>query len=224
MSGRGRRLGLAAALAVLGVPLATAARADPPAPAAPVRRADLLVTCGRIGEEAPGRLTIDVPEVRAIVPGSDGTRAELRFRALGPSAGTRPLASGDARRQIGLKLRALDDCNLLYVMWRAGPPGLVVQLKRNPGRRTHRECAAGGYRTLRAARGTAPGPLAADGAEHLLAAELDGATLRVFVDGALAWEGPVPEDAADLAGPAGLRSDNGRFDLELRTGPASLRP
>lgn len=211
----------AAALGAGGEPAAPAAVAGPAgAPVAAVRLAGLSVTTGRLRELAPGRLAVDDPELRAVHRGTGGARAELRFRYLGAPASIRPLASGEARRQIGLKLRARDDCNLLYAMWRASPPAVVVQVKRNPDARTHGECGAGGYRRLAGERSS---PVASfeDGREHVLAAELAGGALRVTADGAVVWAGALPPDAAALAGPAGLRSDNGRFELELRIGEAA---
>lgn len=174
------------------------------------------VTRGRVHALGDGRARIDEPKVRAVVPRSDGDAAELRFVYLGPSATGAPLASGELRRQIGLKLRAQDGCNLLYVMWRIAPEArIVVSLKRNPGQRTHRQCGARGYTNLRATAGVQPPPIT-PGSRHVLRATLSGRELRVFADGALAWQGEVGAEALALAGPAGLRSDNGRFEVELR--------
>ncbi len=173
------------------------------------------VTRGHIEALWGGRARVREPKMRAVVEASDGDDAELRFTWLGPSDGVAPLASGELRRQIGLKLRAADGCNLLYVMWRLAPKAqLVVSLKRNPGQRTHAECGARGYRNLRPRAGTQPAPPAL-GVEHRLHAKLEGRVLGVWADGVLAWEGDVGDEVLALQGPAGVRSDNGRFDLEL---------
>jgi hypothetical protein len=173
------------------------------------------VTRGRVEPLADGRARVREPKMRAVVDASDGDAAELRFRYLGPAEGVAPLASGEVRRQVGLKLRAADGCNLLYVMWRIEPKAqLVVSLKRNPGQRTHRECGARGYRNLVARAGTQPPPLALN-VEHRLHAELDGRILRVWADRALAWEGDVGDETLALRGPAGVRSDNAALELEL---------
>ena len=47
-------------------------------------------------------------------------------------------------------------------------------------------------------------------------AELTGTQLRVLVDGAEVWLGAVPDGVLDIDGPAGVRSDNGAFDFDLR--------
>ena len=99
-------------------------------------------------------------------------------------------------------------------MWRLAPtPGIVVSLKRNPGRRTHAACGNHGYRNLPGARATPAAVV--PGTTHTLAAVLAGGTLRVWADGAPAWEGVVDAETLALDGPAGVRSDNGRFDIEL---------
>lgn len=180
---------------------------------APVER--WCVTLGRVDGDG-GRARVDAGKMRAVVPASDGNAAELRFVYRGPSREAAPLASGELRRQIGIKLRAEDGCNLLYVMWRIEPKSrLVVSIKRNPGARTHRECGVRGYRNLTTGDGVALPPLVA-GEEHALRAEIVGATLRVMVDGETAWQARLDDEAQALRGAAGVRSDNGRFDVELR--------
>lgn len=175
------------------------------------------VTKGHVEALGDGRARVSEPTMRAVVPGADGDDAELRFTYLGGSDGARALASGEMRRQIGIKLRAADGCNLLYVMWRIEPRAqIVVSLKSNPGMRTHRECGARGYRNLVAHGGVQPAPLAPN-VEHRLRAKLEGRVLRVWADRVLAWEGDVGDEVLALRGPPGVRSDNGRFDLELLT-------
>lgn len=210
--------------AILGGAAALAAACCAPAPARgselqPVSRGDLHVTLGEIKTGSGGRLSIESPKVRAVLARPRLRFAELRFRYLGPSAQTAPLASGEKRRQIGLKLLAQDGCNLVYAMWRIEPePGLVVSIKRNPGMSRWRECGARGYRSVKPDERTAI-PVLAPGEEHRLTARLEGEQLRIEVDGALAWRGRLGKDAFELEGPVGLRTDNGRFDLALRVPP-----
>jgi hypothetical protein len=174
------------------------------------------VTLGHVDAAADGRARVTAAKMRAVVPRSDGNAAELVFVYRGPSDDVAPLASGELRRQIGIKLRAEDGCNLVYVMWRLEPKArIVVSLKRNPGQRTHAECGARGYRNLTSGDGVATPPLL-PGETHALAADLVGSILRVRADGAVVWQGDVGGDATALRGPAGLRTDNGKFDVELR--------
>lgn len=181
-----------------------------------VRLSQLDVTNGPLEEIGGNKLRVSVDRLRAVLKDREpGQRiAELRFTYLGPTAG-RPLQSGELRRQIGLKLLARDACNLLYVMWRIEPePKLVVSVKSNFVGTTSAECGGDGYLTIRPRRARDVGAPAV-GTPHVLRAELRGSELRVYVDGALAWEGPLGHYIEGLAGPAGLRSDNGRFELQL---------
>jgi hypothetical protein len=187
----------------------------------PVAADALCVTHGAM-RPAGEALRLAAAAVRAFARGSSGERAELRFRYLGRSDEVSKLASGDVRAQLGLKLRALDGCNLVYVMWRFEPkPELVVQVKRNPGARTNAECGTRGYERVKPARSArvgAPEP----GSRHALGAVLDGRDLVVRADGAVVWQGTLPASADDLVGgPAGLRADNVAAELELAAEPAA---
>lgn len=205
------------ALAVAGaLALALGARARAEDSLRPVARGDLRVTLGELVPGPEGMLRVEAPKLRAALLDRGPQEARLRFRYLGPTGESAPLASGELRRQIGLKLREQDGCNLVYVMWRLAPrPELVVSLKRNPGMRRSAECGAGGYRNLEPER-RGPLPELVPGGEHRLSARLEGEILQVEVDGALAWSGRLGPEALELRGPVGLRTDNGRFDLELK--------
>ncbi len=41
--------------------------------------------------------------------------------------------------------------------------------------------------------------------------------MKVFADNALVWEGSVGADALAFDGPVGIRSDNARLQIRLRT-------
>ncbi len=176
-------------------------------------RASLQVTEGRL--EPGERLRVEAAKFRAVVPGAEGSAAELRFTYLGRTREAAALRSGEMREQLGLKLRAADGCNVLYAMWRFAPKaGVVVSLKRNPGQHRSVECTNHGYQNLKPSRAAAV-PAPAPGTSHVLAAAVRGDRLQVQVDGATAWEGPLPAEALELRGPPGLRSDNARFEFEL---------
>jgi hypothetical protein len=128
------------------------------------------------------------------------------------------LESGELRRQIGLKLRAQDTCNVIYVMWHIEPAtGIVVSVKRNRGQRTHVDCGARGYTIIRAARRT-PVPTVEPGSWHSMRAALGEGALTVWSDGAVVWEGALPVNLIDFDGPVGVRSDNARFEIEYLVG------
>jgi len=188
-----------------------------PRPLTRVSLQQLRATEGALAPGPKGRWLVEVPKMRAVVPASTSPMAELRFTYLGPTEVLQALASGELRRQVGLKLRAQDGCNVVYVMWRLAPkPGLVVSIKSNPRQHTSAACGNRGYTIVRP-RQREPVPLIARGASHVLRADLDGSSLRVHVDGTLVWEGRLPPEALAFDGPVGLRTDNGRFELELFT-------
>jgi hypothetical protein len=177
---------------------------------------ELCVTRGAIDQAA-----ITQPTVRAFAPSAAGDAAQLAFTLKGDARTARALANGQDRRQVGLKLRAQDGCNVIYVMWRLDPkPKLDVSVKRNPGKRSHEECGAEGYAKVKPTRRPSPPPELISGGAHTLRAEIQGDDLFAWIDGTLAWQGRLPDDARALAGPAGLRTDN----LELANLVLSAAP
>ena len=185
----------------------------------PVSKSNLCVTEGAI-EELPGqRLTVNVAKMRAYVNAYTQPLAEMRFTYLGGTPNEAPLASGEMRRQFGLKLRAQDACNLIYAMWRIEPESkLVVSAKSNPGQHTSAQCGNRGYQNIKPSR-SVPVPALTPGDPHTLRAEMNGAEMRVFADKSLVWEGSVGPDALAFDGPVGIRSDNARLQIYLETGP-----
>ena len=199
---------------VAAVLIACTANAGPVRQLHEVDAGALCVTKGAIASGA-----IAEPTVRAFALGSAGDAAELRFTFGGDSDHARALASGQLRRQLGLKLRAADSCNVVYVMWRLDPkPKLEVSVKHNPGMRTHEECGANGYTKVKPSRATAV-PVLGAGEAHALRAEIRGDTLVAWIDGEVVWEGELPAEARDLAGPAGLRTDNVKLERVVLAAP-----
>lgn len=189
-------------------------RAGGPADATPrlaLREVAPASLCITKGELVGAR--VEAPTFRAVLPGHSGDAASIRFVVRGPTATSRALASGSNRRQLGLKLRARDGCNLLYVMWRLYPkPKLDVSIKLNPGARTHRDCGVHGYTTIEPTRiGVLPD--LAPGTQHELRAEIRDDGIVAWIDGRVMWRGPMPAEAHDLSGPAGVRSDNLAYEL-----------
>jgi hypothetical protein len=169
------------------------------------------------------RFTIDEPTVRAVAPASHGDAVALRFTFRGDSAAKAALASGQVRRQLGVKLRAGDGCNVVYVMWRLDPTPLVeVSTKINPGAHVHDDCGAGGYTKVKAVRSEPPPPLRI-GASHTLAAEIIGDELTARIDDKVVWRGRLADDVRAIDGPGGMRTDNVALDAELLVAPIDKR-
>lgn len=182
------------------------------------------ITEGRITRAGNQWMRVDSTKMRAVLGWTSKPEAEIRFRYLGETEDHSLLRSGAERTQIGVKLKAQDDCNVLYVMWRISPvSSLVVSVKSNPGQHRHADCGNSGYTNLYGTL-SRPIPKLAEGSEHSLHATLAGTFLSVNVDGALAWEGHVEDDVLRFDGPVGLRSDNARFDFQFLANPASSSP
>ena len=172
---------IALAAAVLGC-ATTAQSARLPLQAVP--RSALCFTAGKPGPSAStGPVRVAAGGVRAVVAGDHSRSVEVAFTYEGPSAVAAPLANGELRRQIGLKLRAKDTCNVVYVMWHIEPTQTVaVSVKHNAGESKHAECGATGYDNLQPAT-WARAPIIERGVPHVLRADLDGNDLRVTADG-----------------------------------------
>ncbi len=183
-----------------------------------VGRGSLCVTEGAIDKAAGDRLSVNVPKMRAYVNTWVSQLVEVHFTYLGATAQESRLASGQTRRQFGLKLRAQDPCNLVYAMWRIEPESkLVVSVKRNPTEHTSAECGNRGYQNIKP-RHAAAVPFLRPGDTHTLRGEMNGEELRVFIDDAEIWEGSVGPEAIGFEGPVGIRSDNARLEFDLKAG------
>jgi len=181
----------------------------------PVSKANLCVTEGTIDPLPGQRLAVDVAKMRAYVNAYTQPGAQARFTYLGATPNEAPLASGEMRRQFGLKLRAQDACNLVYAMWRIEPESkVVVSVKSNPGEHSSAQCGNRGYQNIKPRR-SSPVPTPEPGASHTLRAQMTGAEMQVFADNSLVWEGSVGPDALLFDGPVGIRSDNARLQIEL---------
>jgi hypothetical protein len=135
---------------------------------------------------------------------------------------SKPLASGELRRQIGIKLDAQDTCNLLYTMWHIEPDSrIAVSVKRNPGQRTHEQCGTHGYANIKPSVSIQPAKIVS-GDSHTLRADLQRDELTVSADGAVVWRGALGNQIDNLAGPVGLQTDNARFEFEYFAGAVNL--
>jgi len=211
---------LFAGLAALGVLYAARSASGSPresrgvvrvAGMSPVRLDAVCVTKGSMHNGI-----VDIPTFRAVALGTSGEAASIDFIYQGHSTTSRALASGQVRRQIGLKLRAANGCNLVYVMWRLDPrPQIEASVKINPGSRTHAECGAQGYTKL----GHAAAPMMIEGKRHTLQAEISNDELLAWIDGQLVWRGQLPDEARSISGPSGFRSDNVSYTIVAISAP-----
>jgi hypothetical protein len=219
-----RTIAVLAAVALMGAAVAASAAPRPPAGWASIGKARLTVTEGTISVAAPNStLRTTSPAMRAVSRdgGRHASSARLWFRYLGESSTTKPLGSGQVRRQIGLKLRAADPCNLVYVMWHVYPDNVIeVSVKRNPGQSTSAQCGNRGYKEItefpvRDSGGTADhGPHVLEVVTRRTAS--GSLALRIYSDNSLRRRLHLPAAlTAGMEGPIGVRSDNGHYLFQL---------
>ncbi len=214
---RGRATPPAAPVTVEAPPAASPARA----PTAPegvdadaaiawreVPFADLCVTSGAVSPGVDGAFITLGPTFRAVDGAASEGGARLTFEYVGSTDRVSAPGSGVVHRQIGLKLRAKDPCNVLEVVWRLSPvDDVVVAMKHNPGQSTSAACGEHGYTTVAPVERADP-PAIVAGSDHVVEARIDGPRLDVFIDEALVWRGNLTPEADRLRGPVGVRSDN----------------
>lgn len=176
----------------------------------PVLRSGFVVTSGALADGADGELAVSQPVTRAVVRDGLPQAARLEFVLHGRSDGV------GVYERFGLKLRAKNSCNVLYIMWQFAPvEAVIVKLKSNPGLVTHEECGTAGYLTLaRWNQSESTFPTARDGAVHVLQAtlaEVEGRGYTLSVQADTFTSPDVGLDFAelqDINGPCGFRADN----------------
>ena len=152
---------------------------------------------------------VSTREMRATLKLRTQQNVAVRFAYLGPTAEVSRLGNGEIRSQFGIKLRAQDTCNIVYVIWHFAPKqGVAVSVKRNPGQRTHEDCLDHGYiNNIRPRVALVPPPVR-PGEPHTLSASMNGSDLTVIADNRVVWAGDLGPVALEFDGPVGLRSDN----------------
>lgn len=183
------------------------------------RHGDFKVSDGKI-DKAPGdRLIVSSKEMRATLK-KTGTsqKVTVEFTYLGPTSEVSHLGSGKIRHQFGIKLKAQDTCNLVYVMWNFDSQKIAVSVKLNPGQRTHEDCLDHGYIGGIKPRIAAPAPVIHIDQPHTLSADLVGQELTVGTDGTIVWQGTLIPIVLEFKGPVGLRSDNARVLFDFFVG------
>jgi hypothetical protein len=188
----------------------------------PIPIASLQTTSGQIEKLDAFEARVAVPGMRAELTPPTAAGIELKFVYEGETTQLVPLASGEMRHQLGLKLLSYNTCNVTYVMWRFAPLAQIhVSQKANLGQSRHEECGDRGYREIAASWKSDALPAVVPNKEHRLTAQLERDQLHVSVDGTVVWRGTVPlPAAAGVAPQIGIRSDNARFRFSLSAVPA----
>ncbi len=176
----------------------------------------LVSTADEFTELKDGEISITNPTIRATAPQVVEQHAKVIFTYQGPSESTAPLANGEERRQVALKLLAQDLCNTLYVSWQFAPnQRLEVLEKYNNGKANFENCGADGYTVIKPAESVTV-PAVAEGQTHTLEAQIDAQNmLNVWADGKEVWQGSVESVMKKMKGPVGLRTDNAKLKLKF---------
>lgn len=186
---------------------------------AQIQPEDFDVPDGKIEKAAGGRLMVSTKEMRATLKSRTEQSVTVNFTYLGPTQEVSRLGNGEVRSQFGIKLRAQDTCNIVYIMWHFAPDQkLAVSVKRNPGQKTHEECLDRGYiNNIKPRVSANPRPVYPD-QPHTFSAWMKGSNLTVTTDGSVAWEGDLGSVAMEFDGPVGLRSDNAHVVFDFHAG------
>lgn len=178
-----------------------------------------------VQQTVSGFLSLNTAKTRAQLKAGLQRHVRLQFRYRGQTPDPEPNQSGEIVEQIGMKLRTLNTCNVLYVMWRiTQPEGIVVKLKRNPGQSQHEECRANGYISIAPSSQVPLVVTATDQRTHRLNVLMEDhygvVQITVQVDGELVWTGEVSQRLLEgIDGPAGFRTDNGSFIFKMFVQP-----
>jgi hypothetical protein len=180
---------------------------------------DFDVSDGKIDKSVGDRLVVASKEMRATLKNIGPSQTvTIRFTYLGPSSEVSHLGNGEVRHQFGIKLKAQDICNLVYVMWNFDTQRIAVSVKLNPGQRTHEDCLDRGYINDIKPRVSVPPPAVHVDQPHTLFAQLQGRELSVKADGRIVWQGALVPVVLQFKGPVGLRSDNAHVVFDFLVG------
>jgi hypothetical protein len=169
----------------------------------------ITVTDGQVKQSAEG-FRVESNSSRFEIVGSDGESLALQVRYDGATGSTSTLASGASVSQVALKLRSLNQCNLVYVARRFSPKSeIVIMIKENPGKSTHQECGDGGYKRI----GSVALPSVQTGQTFSIGGSFQNNKLSVSYEGKEVWTGEV---AFDRKGDSGVRTDNSKVSIKVK--------
>jgi hypothetical protein len=182
-------------------------------------QSDFDVSDGKIDNANGDRLIVGSKEMRATLRKTGPSqKVTVNFTYLGPTNEVSHLGNGEVRHQFGVKLKAQDICNLVYVMWNFDTQKIAVSVKLNPGQRTHEDCLDRGYINSIKPRLSAPPPAVRVDQPHSLSADIAGQELTVKADGRIVWQGTLVPVVLEFHGPVGLRSDNAHVVFDFLAG------
>jgi len=166
------------------------------------------VTDGQVKQLSDG-FNIESPSSRFEIEGSDGESLSITVKYNGTTNAQSTLASGATVSQVALKLRSLNQCNLVYVARRFSPKSeIVIMTKINPGKSTHQQCGDGGYQRI----GSGAVPAVRMNDSFSLSGVFVNNRLEVSYQGKPVWQGNIP---FDQKGSSGVRTDNAKVSITI---------
>ncbi|MEZ0391398.1 MAG: Ig domain-containing protein [Pseudobdellovibrionaceae bacterium] len=174
----------------------------------------ICATNGQVQTNSAESIEVTTATSRSVVTTPTEQKIRIDFTYLAPI--NDPAANPNGHRQIGLKLRAANSCNVLYVMWPVAGGPLKVTLKRNDGMKNHSECGPEGYTNLTPSLSKTVSALQI-GRKYRLQAEYENETLNVYASGVKAWSGMIENQDIPFQGPVGVRTDGGKFTFDIYT-------
>ena len=159
--------------------------------------AQLKTTNGVIG------YSVETPTSRADIPSHSGENLEIKVRYLGPTDQKEYFANGTYQEQVGIKLRSVNGCNVVYIMRRINPnPSISLSIKSNPGVTT--VCGDKGYTMIKSILVPAP----KIGEEFTLAGSFNQNIVTIKLNNQELFTSEVP---IVTKGDAGIRTDNAKI-------------
>lgn len=149
---------------------------------------------------------------RAVVTGNADQKVKVNFTTVGFVDD--PVNNPNNHKQMALKLKAANSCNVLYVIWDADGGPIVVANKRNDG--IVDTCGPKGYSVI-VPSASSPVPALVVGSSHTLQADYVDPVLNVYADGNLVWNGTIGKNLVPYSGPVGLRTDGMQFKFDVYT-------
>ena len=167
------------------------------------------VTNGNVIQHA-NKFDIESKSSRFIFPDLSGNNIAIEVEYHGNTRDSSLLGSGKFISQVGLKLRSVNQCNLVYVMRRFEPKSeIVVLVKENEGQLSHQECENGGYTKI----ASIEVPKVHIGDKFSLETKFVKEQLSIIYNGLEIWNGNVQ---FNHQGNFGVRTDNARVSITLK--------
>jgi hypothetical protein len=167
-----------------------------------------VVTNGQV-IDLGARYEIKTKSSRFNFPDLKGDKIKIEVEYLGKPEEISLLQSGKYMSQVVLKIREVNQCNLVYVARRFEPSEIAILTKENFGQSTHSECQNHGYSIVAKIKL----PNIKKGDKFTLETNFKGDSLTVVYNGQQIWHGNI---IWPYQGNFGMRTDNAHVIVTLK--------